>query len=283
MRALVFGATGIVGRAFVREAAARGWQVHGLARGEADIAERAAVRAAIAARRPELVINCAAFTRVDDCESEPERAARINDAAVGVVAEECDRAGSRLLHLSTDYVFDGTASVPYDETAAPAPLSVYGRTKWAGEGRALASTGALVVRSSAVFGRGGANFVDAIAGRLRRGDGPLRVVDDQVTGPTWAPFLARALADLGESAATGIWHYRNREPVSWHELACAIARELGVVREIEAIPTSELPRPARRPAWSVLAVDKFETAFGRRVETWASGLSAHLAETAEER
>lgn len=283
MRVLVFGASGIVGRAFVSEAAGRRWPVRGLARAEADIADRSAVRAALAAHAPELVVNCAAFTRVDDCEREGETAARVNDLAVGILAEESERAGARLAHLSSDYVFDGTAREPYDETAPPAPLSAYGRTKRAGERRALAAPGALVVRTSAVFGPGGANFVDAIAGLLRRGGAPLRVVSDQVTAPTYAPFLARALADLGESRATGIWHYRNREPASWYELALAIGRELGPEPEIEAIPTAELPRPARRPAWSVLAVDKFETAFGRRVETWAAGLTTHLAAIAEEK
>ena len=282
MRVLVFGASGIVGRAMVSEAARRGWPVTGLARAAADIGDRDEVRAALAAHGPELVVNCAAFTRVDDCESEPEEARRVNDLAVGILAEESERAGARLAHLSTDYVFDGAAREPYEEAAPPAPLSAYGRTKRAGERRALASPAALVVRTSAVFGVGGASFVDAIAGRLRRGESALRMVDDQITAPTYAPFLARALADLGESRATGIWHYRNREPVSWYELALAVARELEKTPRIDAIPTSELPRPARRPAWSVLAVDKFETAFGRRVETWASGLATHLAATAEE-
>lgn len=283
MRVLVFGASGIAGRAFTAEGAGRGWSVIALGRDQADVTAAGVVDAALAEHAPDLVVNCAAFTRVDECERDEAAARRVNDLAVGDIAGACDRFGVRWLHLSTDYVFDGSARAPYREDDAPAPLSAYGRSKRGGELRALASPRALVVRTSALFGGGGANFVDAIAGRLRRGEGPLRVVDDQVTAPTYAPFLARALADLGESAATGLVHYRNREPVSWFEFARAIARELGSELEIEPVPSAEFPRPARRPPWSVLAVERFEATCGRRVEPWAEGLERHLAATAEER
>jgi len=283
MRLVVLGAGGIVGRALVAEAARRDWQVAPLSRRDLDVTDEAAVRAALVARRPEVVINCAALTRVDDCETEVEAAGRVNDRAVGGVVAACAASGARLVHLSTDYVFDGRAESPYAESAPTSPLSVYGRTKLAGEQRALADERSLVVRTSAVFGVGGPNFVDAIAGRIRRREGPVRVVDDQVTTPTWAPFLARAVADLGESAATGLWHYRNREPVSWFEFARAIRAELGSDLEIVPVTTAEFPRPARRPARSVLAVDRFEAMSGRRVETWAEGLGMHLAAAAGEK
>jgi len=283
MRLVVLGAGGIVGRALVAEAARRDWQVAPLSRRDLDVTDEAAVRAALVARRPEVVINCAALTRVDDCETEVEAAGRVNDRAVGGVVAACAASSARLVHLSTDYVFDGRAESPYAESAPTSPLSVYGRTKLAGEQRALADERSLVVRTSAVFGVGGPNFVDAIAGRIRRREGPVRVVDDQVTTPTWAPFLARAVADLGESAATGLWHYRNREPVSWFEFARAIRAELGSDLEIVPVTTAEFPRPARRPARSVLAVDRFEAMSGRRVETWAEGLGMHLAAAAGEK
>lgn len=283
MRLLVFGAAGLAGRSMAAEGERRGWPVAALARGAADVTRPAAIAAALAAHRPELVVNCAAFTRVDDCEAAEAEAARVNDLAVGHLAAACDRQGVRWIHLSTDYVFDGRSGTAYDEASAPSPLSAYGRGKRAGELRALASPRALVVRTSALFGAGGANFVDTIAARLRRREGPLRVVEDQVTAPTYAPFLARALADLGESAATGLVHYRNREPVSWYEFARAIARELGSDLEIAPVPTTEFPRPAPRPARSVLAVEKFEATCGRRVEPWAEGLGRHLAAGAEER
>jgi dTDP-4-dehydrorhamnose reductase len=283
MRLLVFGAAGIAGRALVAEARRRGWPVAGLSRAECDICDERSVAAALAEHAPDLVVNCAAYTRVDDCEDDEAAASRVNDLAVGGMARACEEREVRWIHLSTDYVFDGLAQRPYDETAEPAPLSAYGRTKRGGERHALASPRALLVRTSALFGAGGPNFVDSIAGRLRRRQGPLRVVDDQVTAPTYAPFLARALADLGESATTGIVHYRNREPVSWYEFARAVARELASDLEIVPVPTAEFPRPARRPPRSVLAVDKFEATCGRRVEPWAEGLERHLAATAEER
>lgn len=283
MRTLVLGAGGIVGRATDAEARRRGWDVTGLRRADLDVRDRAAVSAALAIARPELVVNAAAFTRVDDCETETELAREVNAIAPGEIAGACTRVGATLVHLSTDYVFAGDREAPYEEDAEPAPLSAYGRGKLEGEERVLAAgADAVVVRTSAVFGRGGANFVDTIARLLRSSDGPLRVVDDQVTAPTWAPFLARAVLDLGESAVRGRVHYRNREPVSWFELARAIARELGSPLEILPVPTSEMPRPARRPARSVLAVTRFEREIGRRVEAWSEGLRRHLEAAREE-
>jgi dTDP-4-dehydrorhamnose reductase len=279
MRTLVFGSEGIVGRAMVAEAERRRWPVRAVARAEADIRDAAAVRGAIREFAPRIVVNAAAFTQVDRCESEEEEAVAVNGTAVGVVAQEAEAAGARLIHLSSDYVFDGEATEPYDEAHPTGPRSAYGRSKLEGERQALAHGGSLVVRTSWVFGRGGANFVDAIAGKIRSGEHRLRVVADQRGAPTWAPFLASALADLGEWGARGIVHYQNRPPVSWYELAGEIARRLepagGV--EIEPVTTAEFPRPARRPAYSVLSVDRFERLAGRKVESWSEGLDRHLA------
>lgn len=283
MRLLVFGAAGTVGRATVAEAQRRGWAVTGLSRAEAEIGDRQRVREAIAAFRPQLVANCAAFTAVDSCESEPEMAFAVNGRAVGLLAEECDRAAARLVHLSTDYVFDGLASTPYFEDDATAPASVYGASKLEGERRALAHSSALVVRTSWVFGVGGSNFVDTMVGKLRRGELPLRVVADQRGAPTYAPFLARALADLGEFGAQGIVHYRNREAVSWFELAREIATRVAPEAEVVPVTTAEVPRPARRPPFSVLDVGRFESIVSRAVEPWAEGLDRHLAASFEER
>ena len=283
MRLLVLGAAGIVGRAVMAEAARRGWPAAGLGHAELDITDRAAVAAALAAERPVRVVNCAAFTQVDRCESERELAFRVNGEAVGGLVEECARAGARLVHLSTDYVFDGRATEPYPEEAPPAPLSVYGASKLEGERRALADPASLVVRTSGVFGPGGANFVDTVAARLRRGGEPLRVVADQVTAPTYAPFLARALVDLGESGATGLVHYRNREATSWYELALEIARRLGAGVAVEPASSDEVVRPARRPKYSVLAVERFERRLGRPVEPWSAGLDAHLGVGSKEK
>jgi dTDP-4-dehydrorhamnose reductase len=276
MRLLVFGATGIVGRALVAEATGRGWPVVGLGHAAADVTDREAVAAALERHAPELVVNCAAMTQVDRCESERERAFAVNGAAVGVVAAATAASGARLLHLSTDYVFAGDADRPYREDDPTGPRSVYGASKLEGERRALEAPGALVVRTSWIFGKGGANFVDTIAGRLRQGAGPLEVVADQVGGPTYAPFLAKALADLGESGAAGVIHYQNREPASWFELARAIADAVDPGATVLPATTAEVPRPAPRPAWSVLDVGRFESLVGRPVERWRAGLAEHL-------
>jgi dTDP-4-dehydrorhamnose reductase len=283
VRLLVLGAAGILGRATVAEARRRGWPAIGLAHAELDVVDREAVAATLAAARPELVVNCAAFTQVDRCESEPELAFRVNAEAVGGLAEACSAVGARLVHLSTDYVFGGAAARPYREEDKTGPLSVYGASKLEGERRALAVGDSLVVRTSALFGVGGANFVDTIAAGLTGGERRLRVVDDQVTAPTYAPFLARALADLGESGATGRVHYRNREPASWFELARAIAERLDADAEIVPVTSDRFPRPARRPARSVLAVERFERLAGRAVEAWSTGLDAHLGTISKEK
>jgi dTDP-4-dehydrorhamnose reductase len=284
VRVLVLGAAGIVGRATVAEAGRRGWDVRGLGRDQCDLGAEGAPARAAADFRPELLVNCAAFTRVDACESEPELAMAINGEAVGRVAMAAASVGARLIHLSTDYVFDGTAREPYPEEHPTAPRSAYGRSKRVGEQRALAVPGSLVVRTSWIFGPGGPNFVDTIRRKLEEGTAPLQVVDDQIGAPTYAPFLARALADLGESGAGGIVHYRNREPVSWFGFARAIARGLGHdPAAIEPATTAEVPRPAPRPAWSVLDVRRFERLAGRPVERWEDGLAAYLGSTGEKR
>ncbi len=276
MRTLVLGGTGIVGRALVREGRSRGWPVLGLSHGQGDISDRRRVDELCAAFRPALIVNCAAFTQVDLCEAEPERALAVNGAAVGNLVRAAEAVGARLIHLSTDYVFDGRATAPYTEDHPTAPQSSYGRSKLEGERQALASDRSLVVRTSWIFGRGGANFVDTIAGRIRSGQKSFRVVDDQVGAPTWAPFLASAVSDLGEWGTTGLVHYQNRPALSWCGFAREIARRLDPGVEVTPITTAEAPRPAPRPAYSVLAVDRFEKLAGRTVESWHEGLTNHL-------
>jgi dTDP-4-dehydrorhamnose reductase len=283
VRALVFGGAGLVGRAVVAEAGRRGWPVAGPDRDDADVTDPAAVAAAVASFRPDLVVNCAALAAVDACETERESAFRLNGEAVGILAAAAARAGARFVHLSTDYVFDGEGTAPYPEEHPTAPRSVYGASKLEGERRALAVPGTLLVRTSWIFGRGGANFVDTMRARLSAPGGTLPVVADQVGAPTYAPFLARALADLGESGASGIVHYQNRPPVSWYEFALEIARRLGSAVEVRPATTDEVPRPARRPRYSVLAVGRFERLAGRPVEDWREGLARHLESSQERR
>jgi dTDP-4-dehydrorhamnose reductase len=311
VRTLILGGAGMLGRAVLRAARGRGWPTLALGREQADVLDEARLVFWVEEFRPELVVNCAAYTRVDDCESQPERAMAVNGEAVGAVARAAGRCGARLLQVSTDYVFGGgpggsagaggqagegragatltgSGELPraYREDDPPRPLSVYGRSKLLGEERALACGNSLVVRTSWLFGEGGPNFVATIVGQIERGTRPLRVVADQVGAPTYAPFLARALLDLGPLAATGIVHYRNREPVSWYSFAAVIARRwpaAGGPVEVLPVSTAEFPRPAPRPAWSVLAVERCEALLGRPVESWEPGLAEYLSRLAESR
>jgi dTDP-4-dehydrorhamnose reductase len=285
MRTLVLGGGGMLGGAVLAAARARGWPALALSHAQADVGDEARLDHWMAAFGPEAVINCAAFTRVDDCETQPERALAVNGEAVGKVARAAERRGARLVQVSTDYVFDGDARQrPYAEDDATDPRSVYGRSKLLGEERALAYRRGLVVRTSWLFGAGGPNFVAAIVRQIDGGARQLRVVADQVGAPTWTGFLARALLDLAPLAVTGIVHYRNREPVSWYSFAAAIARWWpgadGVV-EVLPVTTVEMPRPAPRPAYSVLAVERCEALLGRPVESWELGLAEYLSRLRE--
>jgi dTDP-4-dehydrorhamnose reductase len=265
----------MLGKAVVREARGRGWSVLGPSRGQADVTDAGRVRDAVASFRPELVVNCAALTRVDDCETRREEAFAVNAAGAGHVADAATAAGAALVQVSTDYVFDGRERRPYREDAPTAPLSVYGASKLGGEEAARRHPRALVLRTSWLFGPGGSNFVATIAHRLRE-RAPLRVVDDQVGCPTYTRFLAAALLDLARRGATGLLHYRNREPVSWHGFALEIAGLCDRGAAVEPVASASFPRPARRPAYSVLDVERCEALLGRRVEPWGWGLAEYL-------
>lgn len=278
MRALILGGGGMLGRALVRSWRRRGHPVLGLGREQADVTDRERLLYWADAFRPELIVSCAAYTRVDACESERDRALEVNGRAVANAVAAAERAKARLIQVSTDYVFDGAARTPYAEGAATAPLSVYGESKLEGEKAALAYPGTLVVRSSWLFGHGGPNFVATIVGLITRGERTLKVVDDQTGCPTYTPYLAEAIRELAGAGVTGVIHYRNREPVTWHGFASEIARLWDCGVEVLPVTTEEFPRPARRPAYSVLAVERFEELVGRRVEPWGLGLVEYLAD-----
>lgn len=280
MRCLVLGGAGMLGQAVIAAARSRGWDALGLSHEAADVTDRDRLLRWAGELRPEVIVNCAAFTRVDAAESERERAFAVNSEGAAHAAAAAASVGARLVHLSTDYVFSGEAREPYREDAPTAPRSVYGQSKLAGERQALAHEGALVVRTSWLFGPGGPNFVAAMIDLITAGKLPLRVVRDQEGCPTYAPFLAAALCDLIRLGATGIVHYRNREPVSWYAFAVEIARLWGGV-EVVPITTAEFPRPAPRPAYSVLDVARFEDMTGRRVEPWQPGLEETLTHLRE--
>ncbi len=278
MRALILGGRGMLGRAVVREARRRGQPALALSAAQADVRDRDRLLYWADAFRPELVVNCAAFTRVDDCESRRDHAFAVNAEGVAHAAAAAERVGAALVHVSTDYVFDGRGETPYREDSATGPATVYGQSKLAGEAAALASPRSLVVRTSWLFGPGGPNFVASLLRVMGEGVRRLTVVDDQRGAPTYTRFLARALWELAELGASGVVHYRNRDPDTWY----GFAREIAVLfdRSVEVVPvtSAEYPRPAPRPSYSVLDVERYEALVGRRVEPWGLGLIEYLAE-----
>jgi dTDP-4-dehydrorhamnose reductase len=277
VRWLVTGSKGQLGTAFVRSLSARSacFEAHGR---ELDVSDRGKVDRAVAAladRGPCLVLNAAAFTHVDRCEREPALAHRVNAEAPAMLAQACRIHGARLVHVSTDYVFDGTSQTPYTELDPPAPHSVYGRTKLEGERAVLeASDRFLVVRTSWIFGRG-RNFVAAILARASSGE-ELRVVDDQIGRPTCAADLAEGMLGLLEAGAAGLYHLANRGVASWWDVARAALDHAGFAGvPIERVRTAELALSAPRPLYSVLDCAKAERC-GVVLRSWRDALGAHL-------
>jgi dTDP-4-dehydrorhamnose reductase len=254
MRVLVTGAAGQVGSEVVRACTVAGDDVVAVDRATLDVTDRDAVLGVITSLRPDTVINCAAYTAVDQCESEPERAFVANALAVRHLAEACSRSGAHLVTISTDYVFDGDLDRPYHEWDVTDPRSVYGASKLAGEHEATA-VGATVARASWVCGAVGANMVKTVLRIARAGDGPLRFVADQRGCPTFAADLAPMLRRLAVDRRPGVHHVTNQGAVSWYEFVGEILAAAGHDRgRVEPITTAELqpPRPAPRPANSVL-------------------------------
>ena len=255
MRVLVTGAGGQLGRDTVIACAAAGDDVTGLDRTALNVVDRDAVLGAVTTLRPDAVIHCAAWTAVDACESDQARAMAANALAVRWVAEACDRVGAHLVHLSTDYVFDGSKPDPYHEWDTPNPQSVYGASKLAGEHEALAlGTAAAVARTSWVCGEHGPNMVKTIM-RLANERTELSFVNDQIGQPSFCADLAPMLRRLAIDRRSGIHHVTNQGAVSWFEFAQAVVIAMGKSGDmVHPISTADLhpPRAATRPANSVL-------------------------------
>jgi dTDP-4-dehydrorhamnose reductase len=276
---LITGAGGMLARDLRAALAERGneFQVVAPTRAKLDVTNAEHVRGVMASYRPAIVFNCAAFTKVDLCETDP-RAQVVNADAVASIAASCAKSGARLVHVSTDFVFDGEKGSPYVEEDPTNPLSAYGRTKREGEERALEAPGALVVRSSWLFGNRGPNFVDAMLKQAEEGKKTVRVVSDQVGRPTATTDLAEALLALADARASGIVHYANAGEVSWHEFAREIYRRAGHGDvDVEAITGADLARPAIRPAYSVLSTRKYEATTGRVPRDFREPLAEYLA------
>lgn len=258
MRVLVLGASGQVGRAVARTMSGR-HEVVGKTHSELDIADADAVRRAVDDAEPDWIVNAAAYTAVDLAEDEAVRAYAINDTAVGILGETAAARSARLLHLSTDFVFDGTANRAYAPADAPRPLSVYGTSKLGGERKALDSgSRAVVLRTAWVYASAGRNFVLTML-RLMRERDQVKVVCDQIGAPSWATALAYAISDLIEAQVPrGIYHWTDLGVASWYDFAIAVqdeALDRGLLTKrasIVPIATAEYPTRARRPAFSVL-------------------------------
>ena len=265
----------MLGQDVVRAGEAAGHEVSALRRGDLDITDREAVERAVSAARSDAVVNCAAWTDVDGAEEHEAAAYALNASGAGHVAGAAASAGARLVHVSTDYVFDGRAARPYVESSATGPMSAYGRTKLAGE-RAVAQTGGshLIVRSSWLFGSGGRNFVTTMLALGGERDG-VDVVTDQVGCPTWTGHLAPALVELAARGERGVMHVAGSGACSWHELAAETFRQAGVACEVRETTTAGMPRPAPRPAYSVLGSERGETP---RLPAWREGLAGYLTE-----
>lgn len=257
-----------------------------LGRAELDIGDPAAVSRAVAAAKPDVIVNAAAYTAVDKAESEPALALRVNGEGPGHLAEAARRQGARLLHISTDFVFDGKATQAYRPDAPTAPLGIYGQSKLEGETRVLEATHgeALVLRTAWVYAAQGHNFVRTML-RLMAERGSVKVVRDQLGSPTWASSVAEALwAAVRVPGFKGVHHWTDAGTVSWYDFALAIAAEaetlglLGKPVEVLPITTAEYPTPARRPAYSVLDRSSTEQALGLHPVPWRENLKKMLRE-----
>jgi dTDP-4-dehydrorhamnose reductase len=273
MRALIFGAGGLLGQPLVRELERRRVERLALDHAAADVADRARVSDAVRSFRPDVIFNCAAFTRVDDCEEQSALAHEINGKAVGYLAAAARAASAVLVHVSTDFVFDGAARLPYLEESRAAPLQVYGQSKLEGERQALEWERSIVVRTSWLFGAGAPSFVATIV-RLLTKPAPVRVVDDQVGCPTYTGHLAPALVAIAERGLTGVLHVAGGGRCSWLELAEATFAEASLACTVRPQSTAALGRPAPRPAFSALASTRGDAPV---LPPWREGLRAHLA------
>ncbi|HWB95205.1 MAG TPA: dTDP-4-dehydrorhamnose reductase, partial [Bryobacteraceae bacterium] len=262
-KAAVFGSAGQLGMELVRELTARGYEVSSWERSQLDITDGARVEQVLASFDPAVVFNAAAYNQVDIAEKEPQAAFLVNALAVRNLALACRQTDARLVHYSTDYVFDGTAGRPYTEEDPTHPLGAYAVSKLAGELFAQAYLdNALIVRTSGVFGPGGlktarGNFVELMI-RLASSGQPIRVVEDYVASPTYAPALAARTLDLVERELSGVFHIGGGTPISWFAYAQMIFREAGLQPELQATSEREYRTVARRPKFSALANSRME-------------------------
>jgi dTDP-4-dehydrorhamnose reductase len=243
-----------------------------------DITDSANVQNAVQSMRPQFIVNCAAYTAVDKAQSEPQKAWEINAAAVKNLTDAASQAGAYILHISTDYVFDGNNHAPYRETDSPNPQSIYGATKLQGEQIALAYDKSIVIRTAWLYSRHGSNFVKTIQ-RLGMERACINIVADQVGTPTYAADLAGAILEIvntiandGSRFAGGIFHYSNEGVCSWYDFAVSIVRFCGLSCMVSPIDSADYPTAAQRPAYSVLHKGRIKQCYGIKIRHWQEAL-----------
>ncbi|KZM58708.1 dTDP-4-dehydrorhamnose reductase [Geobacillus stearothermophilus] len=276
MKVVVTGAKGQLGTDLVDLLSDRGYEVYGYGREELDITNFDQVHQVISKVKPDVVIHAAAYTKVDLAESEPDQAFAINSYGTRNVVVVSEKVGAKLVYVSTDYVFDGTANVPYHEFAPTNPLSVYGKSKLAGEQfvRDLHSK-FFIVRTSWVYGKHGNNFVKTML-KLAQERDELMVVHDQIGCPTYTVDLANCILELIQTEKYGIYHVSNSGYCSWYEFAKAIFEEAGIEVKVNPCTTKDFPRPAPRPAYSVFDHMALRLNGFREMREWREALREFL-------
>ncbi|MCK9248378.1 MAG: dTDP-4-dehydrorhamnose reductase [Solirubrobacteraceae bacterium] len=274
-RMVVVGALGMLGHRVADVARVHGWDVVAIDRPEIDITDLHGTTLTLERLSPTVVVNCAAFTDVDGAEEQEDAALAVNGAGAGNLARATAALGVRIVHVSTDYVLPGDATEPYAEDAVPGPTNAYGRTKLVGEQEvAEHNPDHLICRTAWLFGAGGPNFIDTMV-RLADDRDEVTVVDDQTGSPTWTGHLAPALVRAAGSDARGIAHTVGAGQVTWRGLAAETFTLIGSDTVATPVTSDAFPRPAPRPAWSVLASTRSDVP---RLPDWREGVKAHLAE-----
>ena len=282
MRVLITGGNGQLGGALQRTAPPHA-EVSAIDVEDVDLTDQAMLTARLAVEAPDVLINAAAYTAVDRAEEDEDTARAINADAVATMVAALADQGGKLVHVSTDFVFDGTGSRPYKPDDPRAPISAYGRTKATGEDHVRGTD--LLVRTAWVYEAGGANFVRTMI-RLMKERDALSVVSDQVGSPTWATGLARGIWGLVDKGASGTFHHSDSGAISWYDFAVAIGEEaqaaglLDRVPTITPIPSTDYPTPAARPAYSVLDCSKTHEVLGQDGTPWRDNLKMMLEEEA---
>lgn len=281
MRVVVTGAAGQLGQDVIKELVQKNHDAFGADRQQLDITKEASVKSYINEVKPDVILHCAAYTNVDGAEENEDAAYQVNAAGTEYLAKAAKQVGAKMLYVSTDYVFDGTGSEPYEVDEPTRPLGAYGRTKLAGEQLLQKNLEQFfIVRTAWVFGVHGNNFVKTMI-RLGKERGEVGVVHDQVGSPTYTVDLAKFMIELMETDKYGIYHATNSGVCSWYEFAVEIFMQAGLNVKVNPLTTDQFPRPAARPKYSVLSKKKNEEQGLTPLRDWKEALAAYLNESKE--